>query len=75
MLEPTELGKLFNLSGSKMNKTLESLGLQARINNGWVVTDVGSSHAQKHSWVKNGKSGYNYKWNVSVIKDLINKTL
>ena len=71
MLEPTELGRMFNLSPMGMNKKLEALGLQERIDGKWTPTDFGQTICIKHSWTKGSKSGYNLKWNVSKIKNLL----
>lgn len=53
MLEPTEIGKYFNIgNGSKVNKTLEGFGLQTIINGEWEPTVTGRLHCQKHAWTK-----------------------
>lgn len=53
MLEPTEIGKYFNIgNGSKVNKTLEGFGLQTIINGEWEPTVTGRPHCQKHAWTK-----------------------
>jgi len=70
-LEPTELGKLFKLSAIKMNKLLEKIGFQVKENKIWKPTQKGIPFCTKHSWSKGNKSGYNYKWNVSKITELI----
>jgi phage anti-repressor protein len=76
MLEPTELGKRLGYSAAEMNRVLERLGLQTRPNGkDWVVTDLGEPISFYHSWTKFGKSGYNYKWNVSEVEKLLPKII
>ena len=71
MLEPTELGKQFNLSGVKMNKRLRSLDLQYKSGNDWKPTEEGEKISSRHSWSAGNKSGYNLKWNLAEIKRLV----
>lgn len=71
MLEPTDLGKHFNLSGKDMNRKLRDLNLQYKTDSGWKPTDEGIKISSKHSWSVGGKSGYNLKWNLRKIKKLI----
>ena len=73
MLEPKELEIQLGLgsSGQKMNRILEALGLQSKINSEWVPTDKAKGLFCKHAWSKNGKSGYNYKWQRAAIKDFV----
>ena len=71
MLEPTELGKHFNLSGVKMNKRLRSLDLQYKNGEDWISTEKGEKISSRHSWSAGNKSGYNLKWNLAEIKRLV----
>jgi hypothetical protein len=71
MLEPTELGKCFGLSGKAMNAKLESLGLQVKSEMGWRPTPLGSPYAHTHHWSVGNKSGYNLKWNRSVVSRML----
>jgi len=71
MLEPTELGKVFEISAQAMNKKIAALGLQTKETGSWEPTNKGISICTRHSWIKEGKSGYNYKWNKSKIEELI----
>lgn len=71
MLEPTELGKVFEISAQAMNKKIAALGLQTKETGSWEPTDKGAGICTRHSWTKEGKSGYNYKWNKSKIEELI----
>lgn len=72
MLEPTELGKHFGVSAVKMNRELERLGLQVKTASGWEPTEKGSKVSIKHSWTSGAKSGYNYKWNLSNVEEIVN---
>lgn len=72
MLEPSELGKHFNLSGMKMNQKLNKLGLQINDGYGWKPTKRGKKVCTKHSWKRGNKSGYNLKWNLLKIKNMFN---
>ena len=74
MLEPTELGKHFDLSGMKINQKLMKIGLQLNDGSGWAPTRRGSKISSKHSWSKGDKSGYNLKWNLGEVKSAINQS-
>ena len=71
MLEPTELGKQFNLSGVKMNQKLMKMGLQINDGTGWIPTKKGAKISSKHAWSAGSKSGYNLKWNLAKVKRLV----
>ena len=73
MLEPTDLGKALNIgSGRAVNNLLASLGVQTKLNGYWEPTSIVPNRMfSKHSWNKKGKSGYNLKWNLSYIKNLL----
>ena len=75
MLEPTELGKLLNITAIKMNKLLASVGLQAKINDQWIATDKAEGYYTRHSWTSGNKSGYNYKWNKAKVMDILDKVV
>ena len=55
MLEPTELGKLYNISGRQMNLKLADAKLQIKVANGWEPTEFGKPMCTKHSWIKGSK--------------------
>ena len=74
MLEPTELGKHFDLSGKAMNEKLKELDLQYRHGENWKPTEKGKPICEKHAWAVKNKSGYNLKWNWQAIDELINST-
>ncbi len=62
MLEPTELGEHFKMSGSDANKLLAAAGLQSKQGGDWVPTPAGKPMCIRHAWTVRGKSGYNLKW-------------
>lgn len=68
MLEPTELGKLFNLSGSQMNLWLKENGLQVKTAGRWEPTEEGEALCARHAWTRGAKSGYNLKWRAAEIE-------
>jgi len=71
MLEPTELGREFKLSATNMNKKLEELDLQVKKGKKWMPTDKGAQICSRHLWSSAGKSGYNYKWNLGKVVELM----
>jgi phage regulator Rha-like protein len=70
MLEPTELGARFGLSAQATNKRLAGAGLQDKVNGIWTPTALGAGRSAIHHWVREGKSGYNYKWRVAAVSHL-----
>lgn len=68
MLEPSDLGKLFDLTGAQMNQTLKDLGLQEKIAGEWVPTEEGMALCSRHAWTTRFKSGYNLKWKAAEIE-------
>ena len=71
MLEPTEIGKLLDMTGADANKMLEGLGLQSKVSGVWTPTAAGQPLCIRHAWTARGKSGYNLKWNARAIEDMI----
>ena len=72
-LEPTELGKMFGMSAVRMNKMLEAAGLQKKTALGWDATGEGKLYSSSHQWVSGSKSGYNLKWSVSRVRNLVSE--
>jgi len=71
MLEPENLAKKLGVrSGILMNKLLAQIGWQHKPNpnSEWKLTKAGERYAVLHPWMRNGKSGYNYKWNVEAVR-------
>lgn len=73
MLEPTELGKRYGISGQRLNSILGDHDLQMKIGDNWIPTEDGLKFSQRHAWSRNGKSGYNLKWRVSFVDDLMSE--
>ena len=71
MLEPTELGKHYVLSGKAMNNKLMDLDLQYRDKEGWKPTEKGEPLCERHAWAVKNKSGYNLKWNWQGVDELM----
>ena len=71
MLEPTELGKYFDLNPAKMNRWLADHGLQVRVADQWQPTEQGSQLCVRHAWSSGFKSGYTLKWRYTAIKHLM----
>lgn len=76
MLEPSNLGERLgfgkgNPAGKAINKLLEKLGWQTKVGNDWVATDMGRPHCTPHAWKSGGKSGYNLKWRLKDVENLL----
>lgn len=74
-LEPTPLGRHWNLSGKQFNRLLAGIGLQTRTPTGWYPTDKAVGMWSQNSWTKGTKSGYNLKWNVSQVTQIVDDYL
>lgn len=71
-LNATELGKHLKISAVSVNKLLASKGLQeqqvdAKGNKDWRLTENGKQHGEEFPYVRNSHSGYQIKWNESVM--------
>jgi Rha family phage regulatory protein len=74
MLEPTWLAKRLGIRNAiKMNLILEHLGLQTKTGETWLPTLEGEDLCIKHAWSKGTKSGYNLKWRVTAISNLLDQ--
>lgn len=74
MLEPTDLAIKLGLGtrGAAVNSLLERACWQYRNDDGlWTVTAIGQAYSSRHHWKKGGKSGYNYKWRVRDVRQLL----
>jgi hypothetical protein len=73
MLEPKDLEIRLGLgkSGRTINKILADAGWQVKEFGSWTPTEKGAPFCKRHAWVKGSKSGYNLKWNVSAVRELI----
>lgn len=71
-LEPTELARHFGLkSAQQMNAVLQAAGLQNKTDSGWVPTEQAGAAVYEHGWKKGTKTGYNLKWKLSLVKELM----
>lgn len=73
MLEPNDLAKALGLaSGMLLNQHLHAVGWQIpKIGGGWEATPTGKAYCTTHAWVAGNKSGYNYKFNVEAVRDVL----
>lgn len=72
MLEPTELAARLGVSSAVvMNRTLKEYGLQIKVKGGWEPTPVGKTMCTRHAWKMGDKSGYNLKWNVRAVAQVL----
>ena len=78
MLEPTDIAERLGITyrrgspdGSAVNKLLHKHGYQHKIDDNWEPTDKGAPYAARHQWTKGSKSGYNYKWRLDLVKELL----
>ncbi|WP_207652687.1 Rha family transcriptional regulator [Desulfosporosinus sp. FKA] len=74
-LNATEVGKRLGISAVSANKKLASKGLQeqqvdGKGNKDWRLTEDGKKHGEEFPYVRNGHSGYQIKWNESVMEAL-----
>lgn len=71
MLEPSALAPHFDLTPAQMNNRLRDAGLQTKSHGQWVPTIAGNNLCATHSWSTKYKSGYNQKWNLSAVRELL----
>ncbi|SPF51207.1 putative SPBc2 prophage-derived antirepressor protein YoqD [Candidatus Desulfosporosinus infrequens] len=77
-LNPTEVGKRLGISAVNANKALLAKGLleqqvDAKGNKDWRITEAGKPYGEEFPYVKNGHSGYQIRWNESVMEALTEK--
>jgi nitric oxide synthase oxygenase domain/subunit len=53
------------------NRALRDVGLQIKINGEWVPTEKGASLCVRHAWTAGNKSGYNLKWRVVSVREMV----
>lgn len=73
-LNPTAIGKQFNMSAIAINKRLEEEGLQTRVNADWRLTDEGAKYGSEKPYTKNGHSGWQILWSDKIIQFLSSGT-
>lgn len=73
-LNPTQIGeKLGGLSARFVNKLLAEAGLQYKDGKSWRLTEAGKAYGEEMPYTRNGHSGYQIRWNESVIDMLSGK--
>ena len=69
-LNATELGIRLGVNARKANALLQNAGLQVRFNGMWRLTNKGEAHGEEMPYERNGHSGYQIRWNDSVVSVL-----
>lgn len=69
-LNATEVGMRLGVNARKANALLQNAGLQVRFNGTWRLTNKGKSHGEEMPYERNGHSGYQIRWNDSVVSVL-----
>ena len=69
-LNATELGMRLGVKARKANALLQNAGLQVRFNGMWRLTNKGKAHGEEMPYERNGHSGYQIRWNDSVVSVL-----
>ena len=69
-LNATELGMRLGVNARKANALLQNAGLQVRFNGMWRLTNKGKAHGEEMPYERNGHSGYQIRWNDSVVSVL-----
>lgn len=73
-LNPTQLAPKLGVRSPKFaNKKLERLGLQYRDGKDWRLTDAGKAYGEEMPYTRNGHSGYQIRWNASIVEYLSGK--
>ncbi|MEA4835157.1 MAG: Rha family transcriptional regulator [Anaeromusa sp.] len=70
-LNPTEVGKRLSMNAAKTNLMLAGIGLQEKIEGDWRLTDAGKPYGEEMPFTRNGHSGYQIRWNESVVDLLV----
>lgn len=74
-LNATQIGEPLGLNGRTTNALLEKLGLQYRDENkNWKLTEAGTAYGEMKPFHRNGHSGYETRWKLSVA-DVVRKHL
>ena len=73
-LNPTQIGeRLGGLPAKVVNKMLANAGLQYRDGKDWRLTDAGKAYGEEMPYTRNGHSGYQIRWNASIVEYLSGK--
>ena len=69
-LNATEVGMRLGVNARKANALLQNAGLQVYFNGTWRITNKGKAHGEEMPYERNGHSGYQIRWNDSVVSVL-----
>lgn len=69
-LNATEIGMRLGVNARRANELLQLAGLQVRFNGTWRLTSNGKEHGEEMPYERNGHSGYQIRWNDSVVSVL-----
>ena len=73
-LNPTQIGeRLGGLPARVVNKLLAEAGLQYKEGKSWRLTETGKAYGEEMPYTRNGHSGYQIRWNESVVDMLSGK--
>ena len=68
---PTQIGeKIGGVKANKVNKLLESLGLQEKKGKVWRITEEGKNYGEEKPYSRNGHTDYRIVWHEKVINIL-----
>lgn len=66
-LTPTEIGQLIGKSAREVNLLLVGYGFQHKEGKVWRLDEAGREYGEEIPYTNNGHSGYQIKWNESVV--------
>ena len=69
-LNPTAIGSKLGINAKDVNLLLKKAGLQMKIGKEWRITNKGKAHGEEMPYERNGHSGYQIRWNDSVVSVL-----
>ena len=69
-LNPTAIGAKLGIRAKDVNLLLKNAGLQMKIGKEWRITNKGKAHGEEMPYECNGHSGYQIRWNDSVVSVL-----
>lgn len=69
-LNPTAIGARLGISAKDTNLLLQNAGLQMKIGKEWRITNKGKNYGEEMPFERNGHSGYQIRWNESVVDAL-----
>ena len=69
-LNPTAIGAKLGISAKDTNLLLKNAGLQMKIGKEWRITNKDKNYGEEMPYERNGHSGYQIRWNESVVEVL-----